>query len=90
MKTQSGLPLEVMLSPGAEADPFLGLAPPLEEAGLHLVAQHRKNSKAFLLAKRERKRIETVQPEHVHAVTAKGFELKVFLTVLAFTITATL
>ena len=68
-----------------------------------MVAQHRKNSKTPLpvwvsyIAKRERKRIETVFSQiatafgrTVHAVTAKGFELKVFLTVLAFTITATL
>lgn len=49
------------------------------------------------IAKYEHKRVETVFSQiaaafgrTVHAVTAKGFELKVFLTVLAYTITATL
>ncbi len=124
--TTTGLPVEVMLAPGAEADISafrrlpLGLPNDahifadagyldqheevlLEEAGLHLVAPRRKNSKTPLpawlsyIARRERKRIETVFSQiaaafgrTIHAVTAKGFELKVFLTVLAYTINATL
>lgn len=128
--TTSGLPVEVMLAPGSEADisAFRRLAldlPPearifarifadagyldqheealLEEAGLHLVAQQRKNSKESLapwmayFARKERKRIETVFSQiaaafgrTIHAVTHKGFELKVFLTVLAYTLLAAL
>ncbi len=124
--TTSGLPVEVMLAPGAEADVSafrrlqLGLPPEaylfadagyldqheealLADADLHLVAQRRKNSKELLspwvsyIARHERKRIETVFSQiasalgrTVHAVTARGFELKVFLTVLAYTFTATI
>lgn len=124
--TTSGLPVEVMLAPGSEADITafrrlqLGLPSEahlladaayldqheqalLEDAGLHLVAASRKNSKQPLppwvsyIATHERKRIETVFSQiaaalgrKVHAVTSKGFELKVFLTVLAHTCTATL
>ena len=75
----------------------------LENAGLHLVAQRRKNSKQPLpswvsyIARHERKRIETVFSQiasmlgrTIHAVTPRGFELKVFLTVLAYTLTAKL
>ncbi len=126
LMTTSGLPVEVMLAPGAEADISafrrLPLALPpqahifadagyldqheqylLAEANLHLVAQHRRNSKMPLpawvnyIVKHERKRIETVFSQiagafgrTIHAVTARGFELKVFLTVLAFTIMATM
>jgi len=122
--TTSGLPVEVMLAPGAEADISafrrlqLGLPAGarifadtayldqheealLADAGLQLVAPRRKNSKRPLppwvnyIAKHERKRIETVFSQivsalgrTVHAVTPRGFELKTFLTVLAFTITA--
>ncbi len=124
--TTCGLPVEVMLAAGAEADISafrrlpLGLPAGahlfadaayldqheevlLADAGLHLVVPRRKNSKAPLppwvnyIAKRERKRIETVFSQivsalgrKVHAVTPKGFELKTFLTVLAYTLTATL
>ncbi len=124
--TTSGLPVEVMLAPGSEADISafrrlpLDLPPQarifadagyldqheealLKEAGLHLVAQRRKNSKEPLLpwvsyiARHERKHIETVFSQiaaafgrTIHAVTPKGFELKVFLTVLAYTLLATL
>ncbi len=126
LMTTSGLPVEVMLAPGSEADIkafrrlLLDLPEEahifadagyldqheealLEEADLHLVAQRRRNSKKSLpswlsyVARHQRKRIETVFSQIVvafgrtiHAVTAKGFELKVFLTVLAFAITATL
>lgn len=123
--TTTGLPVEIMLAPGAEAcitafrclpvdlppaarifadagyldDPEQAL---LADAGdVSLVAQRRKNCKRQLspwlsyLAKHERKRVETVFSQIVsacgrtlHAVTPRGFELKVFLTVLAFTITA--
>ena len=124
--TTSGLPVEVMLAPGAEADICafrrLRLDLPtgarifadtayldqheealLTDAGLHLVAPRRKNSRAPLppwveyIAKHERKRIETVFSQivsalgrKVHAVTPHGFELKTFLTVLAYTLNATL
>ena len=124
--TTGGLPVEVMLAPGSEADisAFRRLAldlPPearlfadagyldqheealLADASLHLVAQRRKNSKVPLLpwvayiARQERKRIETVFSQiaaafgrTIHAVTPRGFELKVFLTVLAYSILATL
>lgn len=74
----------------------------LEEAGdLHLVAARRANCKEQLppwvsyISRHERKRVETVFSQIVsafgrtiHAVTPRGFELKVFLTVLAFTLTA--
>lgn len=124
--TTGGLPVEVMLAPGSEADisAFRRLAldlPPaahlfadagyldqheealLADADLHLVAQRRKNSKEPLapwvayLARHERKRIETVFSQiasafgrKVHAITPKGFELKVFLTVLTYTLLAAL
>ncbi len=124
LMTTSGLPVEVMLAPGSEADISafrrlrLGLPAEayifadagyldqheealLKEADLHLVAQRRSNTKKPLppwlcyIAKRQRKGIETVFSQiaaafgrTVHAVTPRGFELKVFLTVLAFTITA--
>lgn len=124
--TTSGLPVEVLLAPGAEADikafRRLPLALPekayifadagyldqheealLKETDLHLVAQRRKNSQQPLepwvayFARRKRKYIETVFSQiasalgrTIHAVTPRGFELKVFLTVLAYTITATL
>jgi len=68
----------------------------LAGAGPHLVALRRKNSKHPLapwvayIAHCERKRIETVFSQiasafgrTIHAVMARGFELKVFLTVLA-------
>ncbi len=124
--TTGGLPVEVMLAPGAEADISafrrLQLDLPdnahvfadaayldqheealLADAGLHLVAPRRKNSKSPLppwvsyIARHERKRIETVFSQivsalgrKVHAVTPQGFELKAFLTVLAYTLTATI
>lgn len=124
--TTSGLPVEVMLAPGAEADISAFRRLPMDlpagahifadtayldqheeallaEAELHLVAPRRKNSLAPLpawvdyIARHERKRIETVFSQivsalgrKVHAVTAQGFELKTFLTVLAYTLTATL
>ena len=122
--TASGLPVEVMLAPGSEADisAFRRLALDLpasstiladkgyvdhqeaallDDAGLRLLALQRRNSKepwpAWLtyIVQRKRKQIETVFSQiaasfgrTIHAVTAKGFELKVFLAVLAYTITA--
>jgi len=72
-----------------------------EAAQVHLVALRRAKTKTPLapwlsyVARRKRKYIETVFSQiaaalgrTVHAVTPRGFELKVFLTVLAFTITA--
>ncbi len=124
--TTSGLPVEVMLAPGAEADISAFRRLPMDlpagahifadtayldqheeamlaAADLHLVAPRRRNSKAPLppwvdyIARHERKRIETVFSQivsalgrKVHAVTPRGFELKTFLTVLAYTLTATL
>jgi hypothetical protein len=123
--TTSGLPVEVMLAPGSEADISAFRRRPLDlppdtcifadagyldqheeallaDADLHLVAQRRKNSKQPLapwiayIARQERKRIETVFSQiasafgrTIHAVTPRGFELKVFLTVLAYSILAT-
>ena len=68
---------------------------------LALVAQRRGNSLDPLapwvayLCERTRKRMETTFSQiaarfarSIHAVTARGFELKVFLTVLAYAITA--
>ena len=123
--TTTGLPVEVMLAPGSEADIAAFRCLPLnlpggahifadagylddheqallnEAAALHLVAARRSNCKEQLLpwvsyiSRHERKRVETVFSQIVsafgrtiHAVTARGFELKVFLTVLAYTLTA--
>ncbi len=127
--TTTGLPVEVMLAPGSEADSSAFKCLPLdllrdlperahifadagylddheralldESAALHLVAARRSNCKEQLLpwvsyiSKHERKRVETVFSQIVsafgrtiHAVTAHGFELKVFLTVLAYTLIA--
>ncbi len=123
--TTTGLPVEVMLAPGSEADISAFKCLPLdlpgqahifadagyldaheqslleEAAALHLVAARRSNCKEQLLpwvsyiSKHERKRVETVFSQIVsafgrtiHAVTPRGFELKVFLTVLAYTLTA--
>ena len=72
----------------------------LEEAcGIHLMPLRKKNSKRALPAyiefvqQYQRKRIETagsllerLLPKHIHAVTSKGFELKLFLFVLAYSI----
>jgi Transposase DDE domain len=71
----------------------------LEEAGIRLVALRRGNSKrphpgpVGYLCQYFRKRVETTfslvterLPKSLHAVTPRGFELKVFLTVLAFSI----
>jgi len=72
-----------------------------ESAALHLVAERRSKCKEQLLprvgyiSKHERKCIDMVFSQIVsafgrtiHAVTPRGFELKVFLTVLAYTIMA--
>ncbi len=72
-----------------------------ESAALHLISARRSNCKEQFLpwvnyiSKHERKRVETVFSQIVsafgraiHAVTPRGFELKVFLTVLTFAITA--
>ncbi len=68
---------------------------------MNLIAQRRKKSRKPLepwvsyIVRQKRKRIETVFSQMasafgrtIHAVTPRGFELKVFLTVLAFAITA--
>jgi hypothetical protein len=71
----------------------------LEEIGLHLKAQRKKNSKRPLpaweefLGKPIRQYIETVFsrltdffPKKIHAVTPRGFELKIVCFLLAFSI----
>ena len=71
----------------------------LEEAGLHLKAQRKKNSRRPPLAWEEflgkpiRQYIETVFsrltslfPKKIHAVTPRGFELKIVWFLLAFSI----
>ncbi len=125
LMTADGLPVEVMLAPGSQADirafrrlPFAlpsdayifadaGYLDQHEEALLqeaaqvHLVAQRRAKTPLApwlsYVARRKRKYIETVFSQiaaalgrTVHAVTPRGFELKVFLTVLAYTLMATL
>lgn len=72
----------------------------LDEAGIHLVPDRKKNAKRPLppwlkfFLRHYRNQVETagslierLLPKSIHAVTAKGFELKVFLFVLAFSIT---
>jgi hypothetical protein len=71
----------------------------LKEMGLHLKAQRKKNSKRPMpawekyLRNRMRKYIETVFsgisslfPRKIHAVTARGFELKIVWFLVAFAI----
>jgi hypothetical protein len=71
----------------------------LEEVGLHLKAQRKKNSKRPMLVWEEflgkpvRQYIETVFggltelfPKKIHAVTPRGFELKIVWFLLAFSI----
>ena len=71
----------------------------LEEVGLHLKAQRRKNSKRPMpaweefLGKPIRQYIETIFsrlrslfPKKIHAVTPRGFELKIVCFLLAFSI----
>jgi len=71
------------------------------EADIHLVSVRRGNSRRPLppwltfICQRARQRIETVfsritaaLARSIHAVTPRGFELKIFLTVLAYAITA--
>ena len=72
-----------------------------EEANITLIAPRRKNSlwphPAWVeyICQQTRKRVETTFSQiegefsrHIHAVTPRGFELKVFLTVLAYSIFA--
>ena len=71
-----------------------------EQAGMTLIAARKKNSTrpragwVAYLSQYIRKRVETTFSQintrfakRIHAVTPRGFELKVFLTVLAFAIT---
>lgn len=71
----------------------------LKENEIHLVAERKENSKRPLdgclkfLQNHWRKRIETafsritsIFPKHIHAVTGKGFELKVFSFILAYSL----
>jgi len=70
-----------------------------EAAGVELLATRKKNSKRVrpaweqYICQKSRKQIETTFSQialrlarSIHAVTARGFELKVFLTVLAYAI----
>ncbi len=70
-----------------------------EELGLHLKAQRKKNSKREMpaweeyLAKPTRQYIETIFSKlsalfsrKIHAVTPRGFELKIVCSLLAFSI----
>jgi len=70
-----------------------------EEAGLRLVVPRRSNMKEQLdgcleyVCRVRRKQVETTCSQlserlarSIHAVTARGFELKVMLTVLAFSL----
>ena len=72
----------------------------LKDAGIELIANRKRNSKRphpgwiEYICGHVRKRIETTFslineqfPKSIHAVTARGFELKVALTVIAFAIT---
>lgn len=71
----------------------------IKEFGINLIVHRKQNSKRkqdktlAYLQKIHRKRIETVfsqivhlMPRKIHAVTAKGFMIKVFLFILAFSI----
>ena len=71
----------------------------LKENSIRLIAERRENSKRPLhgcvryLQNYWRKRIETafsritsVFPKHIHAVTGKGFELKIFSFILAYSL----
>jgi len=73
-----------------------GIEDALEAAGIHLKPLRKKNSKRqyppweVYLQYAYRKRVETsnslmerLLPKSIHAVTAKGFELKVFLFIIA-------
>jgi len=123
--TTGGLPVEVMLAPGAEADVAAFKSLPLDlpagarvfadagylddqeqallaEAGdIALVNQRRGNCRVQLppwvryICLCQRKCVETVFSQvaaafgrTIHAVTPRGFELKVYLTVLAYSILA--
>jgi hypothetical protein len=72
-----------------------------EVVDVHLIAHRKSNSKrphpgwVAYLADRARKRVETTFSEiaasfgrNIHAVMSRGFELKVFLMVMAYAITA--
>ncbi len=71
----------------------------LKDNEIHLVAERKENSKRPMdgclkfLQNYWRKRIETafsritsIFPKHIHAVTGRGFELKVFACVLAYSL----
>jgi hypothetical protein len=118
--TESGIPVEIFLSPGSYADvnslyDFSFLLPEgcliygdraynsydiedeLKLSDISLNPIRKKNSKRkyeYLAGdgiKIIRKRIESTFsvisqkfPKHIHAVTSRGFELKVFLFILAY------
>lgn len=87
-----------LIGDGAFLDRFFE-ADLLQEAGLRLIVPRRRNMRDQLdgctayVCRYLRKRVETTFSQlterlarSIHAVTPRGFELKIFLTVLAFTI----
>lgn len=126
LMTESGIPAEVLLSPGSCSDvnalyDFSFPVPSesviygdraynaydvedeLEQSGVSLNPVRKKNSKRKYDSiiedgiKLIRKRIESAFsvitqkfPAHIHAVTSRGFELKVFLFILAYGIEKTM
>jgi Transposase DDE domain len=90
------LPAESVIL-GDKAYNYYALEDSLKEEGIHLMPIRKKNSKRKYEALAEsgikliRKRIESAFsvikqrfPAHIHAVTHRGFELKVFLFILAY------
>ena len=124
--TESGIPVEIFLSPGAYSDTnslydfsfpvpsgsvvygdkaynAYNIEDELEQSDIHLNPIRKKNSKRKYETFTEdgikliRKRVESAFsaikqrfPAHIHAVTARGFELKVFLFILAYGIEKTM
>lgn len=124
--TESGIPVEIFLSPGSYADvnslyDFSFLVPEgcliygdraynaydiedeLKLSDISLNPIRKKNSKRKYESLAEdgikiiRKRVESIFsvisqkfPKHIHAVTSRGFELKVFLFILAYGIEKTM
>lgn len=120
LMTESGIPVEIFLSPGAYSDTnslydfyfplpagsvvygdkaynAYNVEDELEQSDVHLNPVRKNNSKrkyeSFIGngVKFIRKRIESAFsvitqkfPKHIHAVTSHGFELKVFLFILAY------
>lgn len=124
--TESGIPVEIFLSPGSYSDTnslydfsfpvpagsvvygdkaynVYNVEDDLEQSDIHLNPVRKKNSKRKYESfagdgvKFVRKRIESAFsvitqrfPRHIHAVTSRGFELKIFLFILAYGIEKTM